>query len=127
MPSAEPIDPSTVRLTLPAKFNGNIVDLITDIEQLAVEPDLPAKVVIDATGDLDVAASAGAPHVRGSYIVTTVFRLGGVDTDAAEAFENEHPETFQAVDREIKQIVARQTELRTQIDAIVADLEGADK
>ena len=51
VPSAEPIDPSTVRLTLPQKFNGNIVDLITDIEQLAVEPDLPAKVVIDeATG-----------------------------------------------------------------------------
>ncbi len=51
IPSAEPIDPSTVRLTLPQKFNGNIVDLITDIEQLAVEPDLPAKVVIDeATG-----------------------------------------------------------------------------
>jgi len=50
-PSAEPLDPSTVRLTLPPKFNGNIVDLITDIEQLAVEPDLPAKVVIDeATG-----------------------------------------------------------------------------
>ena len=47
VPSAEPIDPSTVRLTLPPKFNGNIVDLITDIEQLAVEPDLPAKVVID--------------------------------------------------------------------------------
>jgi flagellar P-ring protein precursor FlgI len=47
IPSAEPIDPSTVRLTLPQKFNGNIVDLITDIEQLAVEPDLPAKVVID--------------------------------------------------------------------------------
>ncbi|HKX42869.1 MAG TPA: FAD-dependent oxidoreductase, partial [Burkholderiaceae bacterium] len=37
-------------------------------------------VVIDTTGDLDVAASAGAPHVGGTYIVTTVFRLGGVDT-----------------------------------------------
>jgi hypothetical protein len=60
-------------------------------------------VVIDTTGDLDVAASAGAPHVRGSYIVTTVFRLGGVDTDAAERFENEEPEAFQAIDREIKQ------------------------
>ena len=44
-------------------------------------------VVIDATGDLDVAASAGAPHIKGSYIMTTVFRLGGVDTDAAERFE----------------------------------------
>ena len=46
-----------------------------------------ASVVIDATGDLDVAASAGAPHIGGGYIVTTVFRLGGVDTDAAERFE----------------------------------------
>ncbi|MBH0236864.1 flagellar basal body P-ring protein FlgI [Methylobrevis albus] len=46
-PVAEPTDPSTVRLTLPPKFNGNIVDLLTDIEQLIVEPDLPAKVVID--------------------------------------------------------------------------------
>ncbi|ODN69336.1 flagellar basal body P-ring protein FlgI [Methylobrevis pamukkalensis] len=46
-PVAEPTDPSTVRLTLPPRFNGNIVDLLTDIEQLFVEPDLPAKVVID--------------------------------------------------------------------------------
>ncbi len=46
-PVAEPVDPSTVRLTIPRNFNGNIVDLITDIEQLAVDVDLPAKVVID--------------------------------------------------------------------------------
>jgi len=44
---AEPTDPATVRLTLPPKFNGNIVDLLTDIEQLLVEPDHPAKVVVD--------------------------------------------------------------------------------
>lgn len=48
---AEPTDPSTVRLTLPDKYNGNIVDLLTEVEQLIVEPDLPAKVVVDeATG-----------------------------------------------------------------------------
>lgn len=46
-PVAEPVDPSTVRLTIPHNFNGNIVDLVTDIEQLAVDVDLPAKVVID--------------------------------------------------------------------------------
>jgi len=34
--------------------------------------------VIDATGDLDVAATAGAAFAHGSYILTTVFRLGGV-------------------------------------------------
>src|SRR5690606_32957039 len=44
------------------------------------------KVVVDATGDLDVAASAGAAHSHGSFIVTTVFRLGGVDTVEAERF-----------------------------------------
>ena len=42
------------------------------------------KIVLDATGDLDVAASAGAPFTHGSYMVTTVFRLGGVNVDAAE-------------------------------------------
>ncbi len=79
-------------------------------------------VVIDTTGDLDVAASAGAPHVRGNYIVTTVFRLGGVDTDAAEAFENEHPEAFQAVDREIKQVLGGAWEywwLKTPLPGVV--------
>lgn len=46
-PVAEPTDPATVRLHMPRDFDGNIVDLLTDIEQLLVEPDLPAKVVID--------------------------------------------------------------------------------
>jgi hypothetical protein len=62
-------------------------------------------VVIDATGDLDVAASAGAPHISGAYIVTTVFRLGGVDTEEAERFENEEPEAFAIIDREVKHIL----------------------
>jgi hypothetical protein len=57
------------------------------------------QVVIDTTGDLDVAASAGAPHTGGNYIMTTVFRLGGVDTDTAERFEREEPEEYAALDR----------------------------
>jgi len=47
MPTAEPLDPATVRLDLPQQYNGNIVDLLTDIEQLIVEPDLAARIVID--------------------------------------------------------------------------------
>ena len=62
-------------------------------------------VVIDATGDLDVAASAGAPHTGGNYIMTTVFRLGNVDTDAAERFEREEPAAFAALDRQIKKLL----------------------
>jgi hypothetical protein len=63
------------------------------------------KIVVDATGDLDVAASAGAPFTQGSYIVTTVFRLGGVDVDAAERFEFEEPAAFYTIDREAKKIM----------------------
>jgi hypothetical protein len=62
-------------------------------------------VIVDATGDLDVAASAGAPFIKGSYIVTTVFRLGGVDADEAERFEFEEPDAFHAIDREAKKIM----------------------
>lgn len=63
------------------------------------------KMVVDATGDLDVAASAGAPFIEGAYIVTTVFRLGGVDIAEAERFEYEEPDAFKAIDREAKRII----------------------
>ncbi len=63
------------------------------------------QVVIDATGDLDVAASAGAPHIGGAYMLTTVFRLGNVDTDAAERFEVEEPEAFLRIDKEVKSLL----------------------
>ncbi len=44
---AEPIDPSTVQLSIPPEFKGNVVAFLTEIEQLQVEPDLAAKIVID--------------------------------------------------------------------------------
>lgn len=62
-------------------------------------------VVIDSTGDLDVAASAGADFVQGSYMVTTVFRLANVDTDEAERFEYEEPDTFATLNREARRII----------------------
>lgn len=40
-------NPTTVNLNVPQSYNGNVVKLLTDIEQLRVEPDLPARVVID--------------------------------------------------------------------------------
>lgn len=45
--AATPENPSIVRISLPQNFNGNIVDLLTDVEQLVVQTDQPAKVVID--------------------------------------------------------------------------------
>jgi flagellar P-ring protein FlgI len=46
-PTAEPVDPSTVQITVPQQYHDNVVALLTEIEQLQIEPDLPAKVVID--------------------------------------------------------------------------------
>jgi flagellar P-ring protein precursor FlgI len=46
-PTAEPLDPSTVELTVPQQYRGNVVSLLTEIEQLQIEPDLAAKIVID--------------------------------------------------------------------------------
>ncbi len=53
-PCATPEDPATVRITLPDKFNGNIVDLLTDVEQLVIETDQPAKIVIDENSGIIV-------------------------------------------------------------------------
>jgi hypothetical protein len=80
------------------------------------------KVVIDATGDLDVAASAGAAFSQGSFIVTTVFRLGNVDTVEAERFEYEEPEAFTVIDREAKRIMGGSWErwwLKTPLPGVV--------
>jgi len=45
--SARASDPGTVRLNIPERYNQNVVALLTDIEQLRVEPDQIARVVID--------------------------------------------------------------------------------
>ncbi|MGL4976331.1 MAG: flagellar basal body P-ring protein FlgI [Bosea sp. (in: a-proteobacteria)] len=47
MDSAEPTDPSTVVLQIPARYQGNMIRLLTDVEQLRVEPDQLALIVID--------------------------------------------------------------------------------
>ena len=66
---------------------------------------LMADVVIDTTGDLDVAAAAGAKFFEGKYIVTTVFRLGGVNTQAVEEFRLEEPERYAVIDRQAKRVM----------------------
>ena len=62
-------------------------------------------VIIDTSGDLDVAAAAGARFTTGSYMVTTVFRLGGVDAEEAERFRYEEPEAFALIDKQIKRVI----------------------
>jgi hypothetical protein len=61
---------------------------------------VPAKVVVDTTGDADVAARAGAPFELGRgedrrlQPVSRIFRVGNVHLDRVYAYLREHPEEF---------------------------------
>lgn len=58
------------------------------------------KVIIDCTGDADVAAQAGVPWVKGreedglTMAMTLMFRLGNVDMEPTIQFMQEHPDQF---------------------------------
>jgi hypothetical protein len=80
------------------------------------------EIVIDTTGDIDVAARAGAAFVQDNYLTTLVFRLGGVDTEAAERFEQENPKEARAINRSIKRLLGGAWELwwlKTPIPGVV--------
>jgi flagellar P-ring protein FlgI len=46
-PVARVTDPTTVTLAVPADYRGRTAALLTDIEQLTIEPDQPARVLVD--------------------------------------------------------------------------------
>jgi flagellar P-ring protein precursor FlgI len=51
--AAEALDPATVLLRIPASHRGRVAPLLAELEQLEVEPDQPARIVIDeATGTI---------------------------------------------------------------------------
>lgn len=100
--------------------DGRVAGIV--VETKAGRQAIMGSVVIDATGDLDVAVSAGAPFVNGNYIVTTVFRLGGVEWETTERFEREEPERFQKTDREIRRLLGGAWEywwLKTPLPGVV--------
>jgi flagellar P-ring protein precursor FlgI len=103
VPCATPEDGSTVRIVLPHNFNGNIVDLLTDVEQLVIETDQSAKIVIDENSGIivmgkDVRVSTVA--VAQSNLTVTVAETPGVSQP--EPFSDgttvEVPRTDLAVD-----------------------------
>ncbi len=52
--AAKALDPATVSLDIPEQYQDKIVDLMTKIEQLQVQPDQMAKVVIDESSGIVV-------------------------------------------------------------------------
>ena len=107
--SDDMVEEAGINLRLHSLFAGTIMrdgraaGIVT--ESKSGREAIMGDVVIDTTGDLDVAASAGALFSEGSYMVTTVFRLGGVDTDEAERFQFEEPERYRALDLEARRVI----------------------
>ena len=120
-----------VTLRLHSWFSRPIVDEGSDgngvikgvvVETKAGPQAYLADVVIDTTGDIDVASRAGAKYAHDSYITTLVFRLGGVDTAEAERFEQENPKEARAINRRIKRLLGGAWELwwlKTPLEGVV--------
>ncbi|HZD26741.1 MAG TPA: flagellar basal body P-ring protein FlgI, partial [Alphaproteobacteria bacterium] len=56
-PAAQAVDPSTVELVPPTPYRDHLIALLTQIEQLPVEPDQIARVVIDELSGVIVMGS----------------------------------------------------------------------
>ena len=114
---AEATDPSTVRVAMPDGYPKGIVGLLTDLEQVRVDPDQPARVVIDEQSGVivmgadvrisTVAIAQGNLTIRvkvisaflallvvtlalGGFALT---RMGAMNTQAADVRDNWLPST----------------------------------
>jgi len=84
---AEPIDQSTVVITLPAKSAMNIVGFLTEIEQLQVEPDMPARIVIDERSGVVVIS-------RDVRVTTVAVAQGNLTVTVSETPQVSQPQPF---------------------------------
>ena len=87
VPVAEPLDPSTVQLTLPQKFPQNLVAMLTEIEQLQVEPDEAAKIVIDERSGIIVIG-------RDVRVSTVAVAQGNLTVTISESPQVSQPQAF---------------------------------
>ncbi|MGL4494475.1 MAG: flagellar basal body P-ring protein FlgI [Beijerinckiaceae bacterium] len=85
--TAEPTDPSTVVLQVPPKYQGNIIRLLTEVEQLRIEPDQIAKIVVDERSGVIVMGR----DVRVSQVAVA---QGNLTVSIAEAPQVSQPEAF---------------------------------
>ncbi len=85
--TAEPLDQSTVQITLPGKSDTNMVALLTEIEQLQVEPDLAARVVIDERSGVIVMG-------RDVRVSTVAVAQGNLTVTISEAPQVSQPAPF---------------------------------
>jgi flagellar P-ring protein precursor FlgI len=84
---AEPLDPSTVQLTLPPKFPQNFVAMLTEIEQLQIEPDETARIVIDERSGVIVIG-------RDVRVSTVAVAQGNLTVSVSESRQVSQPNAF---------------------------------
>ena len=89
-PAAAPSDPTTINLKIPASYKDNVVNLLTDLEQLRVEPDQLARVVIDEQSGIIVMGD----NVR---ISTVAIAQGSLTIRITEAEQVSQPGPFAEV------------------------------
>ena len=85
--TAEATDPSTVALAVPGNYPGGVMALLTDIEQVKVDPDQSAKVVIDENSGVIVMGS----DVR---ISTVAIAQGNLTIKVTETPQVSQPSPF---------------------------------
>ena len=88
-PSAQPLDPGTVMVTVPPRYEGNAVAMLTDIEQLRVQADQVARVVIDESSGVIVMGE----NVR---ISTVAIAQGNLTIRITETPQVSQPSPFSA-------------------------------
>ena len=85
--AAASTDPSTVEVNVPEKYKQNVVNLLTDIEQLRIEPDQLARVIIDEQSGIIVMGE----NVR---ISTVAIAQGALTIRITEAAQVSQPGPF---------------------------------
>lgn len=85
--AAKAIDPGTVTIAVPDRYRDSLVDLMTDIEQLRVQPDQIAKVVVDQVSGTIVMGE----HVR---ISTVAIAQGNLTIRITETPQVSQPGAF---------------------------------
>jgi len=88
--AAKPSDPSTIIVSIPRGYNNNVVNLLTDIEQLRVTPDQLARIVIDEQSGTIVMGE----NVR---ISTVAIAQGSLTIRITEAAQVSQPGPFAEV------------------------------
>ncbi len=85
--AAHAANPSFVVLDLPGAWPGDMVSLITEVEQIRVEPDLPAKVVVDEVSGIIVMGE----NVR---VSTVAIAQGNLTISISESPQVSQPAPF---------------------------------